>query len=164
MANRREPIFKVSGVASQLSIVTPATSRTVAATFIVTTGNIICTGVRFYWSVSTSKTVKVSLWDSGTTRLANVSVTVATTGVYEGIFATPQTLTKGSIYRVSAWQTDGANYTAATSNSSTTSFIPIRPYFAGHGVSVSFLTDEGAGDAAPTSNDGTVINLLEPIF
>lgn len=122
--------------------------------------DLICIGIKFYWIVASSKSVKVSLWDSvGGTRLANVTVTVPSTGVYGGFFATPQALTAYTLYKVTCWQTDGANY---TTNTSTVYFTP--PGIGGVGVFWNNIKMFIAGDNVPTSTGTTETYSPEPIL
>lgn len=176
MSFTRDPILKITESVPQITTTTLNTGNdTVGVQFLVTDSGMACTGVRFYWKVSGSKNVKVSLWDAANTRLANTTVTVATTGVYEGFFTTPQTLTIGALYRVSAWQTDGVNYTNTTkgdtglnnyvssriTNASTSIAVP---YYAGAGVTIVRLQMFGSGDVTPSSIASNEAYILEPIF
>lgn len=119
-----------------------------------------CIGVRFYWIVASSKSVKVSLWDDSGTRLGSATVTVASTGVCGGFFS-GVSLTAYARYRVSAWQTDGLNYTA---NSTT-------PYITGSnngGVGVFWdtvkLFANSSGDLVPNTVATSETYGVEPIL
>lgn len=117
-----------------------------------------CIGVRFYWIAAASKSVKVSLWDNTGTRLATATVTVPSTGIYAGFFASVA-LTAYALYRVTCWQTDGANY---TNNSSTPYFNP--PVLGGAAVFWDLTRLYLAGDAAPTTTAASEVYTSDPIL
>ena len=93
-----------------------------------------CTGAKFYWPGGVgAKTIKVSLWDESGTRLANVSVSVNAAGLYTATFGSPVSLTLGTRYRVSMWETGGSNYTKGTT-SVVNLWVPARQFYAGSGL------------------------------
>lgn len=79
-----------------------AFKETHGGTFTVMADGMSCTGIRLWSSVSRS--VKVSLWDAGGTRVATATATVS--GVSRIRFATPYALTRGQSYTYGAWITD----------------------------------------------------------
>lgn len=171
MSLKIETMYKITGAVTQLATSSASKSQTNALQFVPTQAGVVCSGVRFYWIVATSKTVKCSLWNSSNTRLANVTVTVASTGTYIGTFSTPQTLTAGSVYRVSVWQDDGTKTTIATlSNSTAGQFIPElansspRPLYAGRGVLYTSAILSGVGDVQPSATVASEIYVLEPVI
>lgn len=91
-----------------------AGSFTVGSQWIVAV-NLTLKQVQFYYSGSTSKTIRFKIWDngengSGTTELYSEDFSVSATGLYTWTLATPQALTAGKLYMMSTWQTDGGNY------------------------------------------------------
>jgi hypothetical protein len=118
-----------------------------------------CSGVRFYWG-SANKTVKVSLWDEGGSRLDFVNVSVTSTGVYEGYFSSATQLNYFNTYRVSAWQTDGVNYTGKSGVPS----YPTLPFIGGPYLLWSSFKRYSAGDAFPTLTAGSEHYPVEPIL
>ncbi len=154
--------FRLTGTVSQLAVTQQAGSFTGGVKFLVSESGLTCTGVRFYAVVASSKTFKISIWDAAGVRLTSNTIVVPVTGTYVITFTSPQALTAGAMYRVSMWQTDGANYTKATL-SGLIGVVPSRPFFAGLAtiVDVSLFL---AGDSAPTSAAATEAYLLEPLF
>lgn len=153
------------GASIPVTRVTVSPDTTVGLRFYVTRA-LRCVGVRFFWLVpSGSKTVKVSLWNASNTRLANASgdVTGASGAVNEIFFSSPQTLAVGSLYRVSAYQTDAGAYCKATLSGVYDAAIPGRPFHMGSGVVVTQGTLYGAGDVHPGSTAGTEGYAVEPI-
>lgn len=124
-----------------------------------------CLGGRFYWSsAGSAKTVKLSLWSEGGSRLANVSVSVNASGVYEATFSSPVALTQGTYYRISTWETGAGSYTKATLSSFNT-VSPTRPQVCGGGAYVLFeVTRYGSGDVFPNSTATTEAYPVEPLL
>lgn len=124
-----------------------------------------CLGVRAYWIVpSGTKTLKVSLWDASNTRLANASATISGSQVQSIYFATPYTLTPGSLYRSSAYQTDGTSYMKATISGVFDVMVPPRPFHAGAGLIFTQCTLYGAADTHPGSTAASEAYAVEPIL
>lgn len=124
-------------------------------------GACVCSGVRFYWVVASSKTVKVTLWTDGGSSLATATQTVASTGLFEKLFTTPVSLTAGALYRVGAWQDDGANYTKANGPSLT---FPTFPFFTGDMYTLHNHNFFVAGDAMPTTAAVSEVYGVDPIL
>lgn len=124
-----------------------------------------CLGVRAYWIVpSGTKTLKVSLWDASNTRLATASATITGTAVNSIYFSTPYTLTVGSLYRTSAYQTDGTSYMKATISGVFDNIVPPRPFHAGAGLVFTQCTLYGTGDVHPGSTAASEAYAVEPIL
>ena len=156
-------IYRLTGTVPQLSVASAAGNYTVGVRFHVSDPGISCTGARVYWAVSSTKNVKVCLWDAANTLLATVTVAVAATGVVEAVFGTPQTLTAGAAYRISCYQTDGANLSRATS-ASAVGVVPARPFEAGQSLTIQDASLYAAGDAHPAGVSGTDLYLIDPVF
>lgn len=120
-----------------------------------------CSGIRFYWVVSTTKTVKVTLWTDGGSSLATANQTVAATGLFETLFTTPISLTAGTLYRVGAWQNDGLNYTKENGPNFT---FPTFPFFTGDMYTLHNHNFFVAGDAMPTTAAISEVYGVDPIL
>lgn len=122
-----------------------------------------CIGVKFYWvSPGTSKTLKVSIWNSSGTRLTSDTIVCAATGHYTVTFTTKQAVTAGNWYRVSIWENGGGSYTKATL-STVTNYVPARPFVSG-GYVVLAVTPYATGDANPSSTATFEAYPIEPIL
>lgn len=122
-------------------------------------------GVRFYWaSAGSAKTIKVSLWDDSSSRLATTTVAVNASGVYEVNFTTPYALTAGTMYRLAFWENGGTKYTKATLSTFNTA-SPTRPAVCGGGAWVLYtVTAYGSGDVFPGSTATTEAYPIEPLL
>lgn len=69
-----------------------------------------CTGVRFYWSGATARTVKVTIWKGGAAQ-KTVNVAVNGAGYYTGTFASAASITQNEEWYVTAWENSGTEYT-----------------------------------------------------
>lgn len=155
-----------NGASIPVTRVTASPDITVGVRFYVTRV-LRCTGVRFFWIVPTgTKDVKVSIWDSGGSRVATATMTVTGSAgaVNEAFFASPITLTAGALYRASAYQTDGTSYMKATISGVYDNYIPPRPFHAGAGVVFTACTSWVASDAHPTSTAASEGYAVEPIL
>lgn len=125
---------------------------------------LVCTGMRFYASVPSAKTVKCSLWDTTPTRQRTVDVAVAASGIYEATWSSPYTLAVGTEYRFAQWQNDGVRYTQAPIANYNNN-IPARPFIALPGV-FQYLagTYYQAADAYINTVAGTEGYFCEPII
>lgn len=155
----KDEIFSLARIASARGAVSNSGNFTVGIQF-MPTRDVTCSGIRFYWATA-NKTVKVTLWTNAGSNLANTSVSVESAGVYEGTFTTAQSLTAGTLYKASAYQTDTSNYTGAAPNSGS---MPARPLYAGGYLTYTIINTFSAGDAVPTSLASTEIYFVEPIF
>lgn len=125
---------------------------------------LVCTGMRFYASVPSAKTVKCSLWDTTPTRQKTVDVAVAASGIYTATWATPFTLAANTQYRLAQWQNDGVRYTQAPLTNAN-NLIPARPFVALPGVfQYLAVTYYQAGDAYINTVAGTEGYFCEPII
>jgi len=159
LSTSKDEIYSLARIGANVGGGVGVGSFTVGVQF-YTTKNITCTGVRFYWA-NANKTVKTQLWSNAGSSLASTTTSVTSTGVYESVFSSPQTLSAGTLYKVSAWQTDGTNYTASTGFGST---FPSRPFYGGGHLTYVVINFYVAGDAVPTSSAASEIYLLEPIL
>lgn len=146
-------------LSAQMTLSSPAGSNfTIGVLFHVLVAGKTCTGVRFYWGVG-SKTVKVSLWDAANTRLATVNVNTTAAGIYTATWA-GVALTQGAAYRISCWQTDGANISKSTTISGV---VPARPFqVSKFGYVIQAADRFHAGDAHPDTVSGTDLYLMDP--
>lgn len=124
------------------------------------------TGVRFYWPDTTSKSVKVSLWNKAGTRLATATAAESTAGI-KSVSFTSTALTAGQVYYVSGWITDGslgmgygvANTDLFIADSQVSVKFP--------GSSVIMWTGWGAdsaGDTFPNGDNVNVICQFDPVY
>lgn len=116
-------------------------------------------GVRFWWGGSAG-TVKVSVW-SGGSRIASKSVTVSGAGEFDGVFASPVSLSAATVYWLTIWEETDSEYTAGLPS-------PIASRTAPEFGSVWFRLSGysyAGGDAQPTTitySGGYM--LLAPLF
>ena len=140
----------------------PAGSFTTGIRFFVTR-SCNCTGVRVWVIVPSSKSHKVSLWNAAGTRVTSATSVTATSGVYEILFSTPQALTAGTMYRVSAWETLGGTYSKITL-ASVTAQLPTAPFWAGGLLVLMERNWFVAGDAYPNGAAGAEVYPIDPIL
>jgi hypothetical protein len=105
--------------------------------------------------------VKVTLWTDGGSSLATANQTVASTGLFETLFSSPIALTAGALYRVGAWQNDGANYSKSAASSFT---FPTFPFFTGDLYTLHSHNIYAAGDAMPTTVSAVEVYGVDPIL
>lgn len=155
----KDEIFSLARIAPSRGTTGPPGNFTVGIRF-MPTQNVACTGVRFFGATA-NKTVKVTLWTDAGSSLANTSVSVIATGSYEGTFATPQSLSAGTLYKVSAYQTDTSNYQSTPPNSAS---LPPRPFYGGGYLTYVTINLISAGDVVPVGLSTTEVYMLEPIL
>lgn len=101
-------VFEVCGATESLA----AANATTGVNWIAARSGQTCTGVRFFWpSEGTARTIKVSLWETGSgtaLKTANVTTTSGSAGYYTGTFASAQSLDTTKIYQVSVYETSGS--------------------------------------------------------
>jgi hypothetical protein len=146
---------------------TPAGSFTTGIGFQVTQSSVI-TGVRFYWAGATARTIKCSLWNPAGANVQNVDVATTGVGLYNGTFASPQTIVPAPSpgqgpsgnWKISMWEKSGSVYSRFNG---AVAQLPALPWLLGPSL---FLTQTGffiAGDANPTSTSAEKY-ACEPIF
>lgn len=124
----------------------------------------LCIGVRFYAVLTGSKSYKCSVWDqTSTTRLANVTVTQSTTGLYEAIFSSGVSLTAGQFCRATIWQTDGLGY-QRTVKSAMVAILPTGTRLWTGNYSMGLADVFGTGDAYPNTSAAAEGYAVEPIL
>jgi hypothetical protein len=159
------PWVDITQMSTQLAPTAQSGSDTVGCTFLVgQSGTWTCTGVVFYWVVASgTKSVKCSIWDSAGTRLANVTVSSVTTGVWTGTFGSPVSLTVNAPYWIGCWQTDASNYVKSTRTTVANLYIPDGGII-GPGILVGNRCMFASGDAKPTSLAATEMYLVQPVL
>lgn len=125
-------------------------------------------GVRFYWPGAPAVTIRCKLWDGAGTELASVDVTTSGAGKYSGFFATPQTVaviaSLTSRYKVSIWQTTGANF-ARWGGSVAPAIYPVLPNYGSPYMFWKTFAQFAAGNNHPSGdNTGVEWFPVEPIF
>lgn len=125
-------------------------------------------GVRVYYSHTGGPyNIKVSLWNSGGSRVANQTQSVTSGAATEIDFSSPQSLTASASYwQISAWETSGAIQLASNLSLSSGTSWPAstnaEPWTAG-GTILYAGPYYASGDAAPSSLD-TAPESDEPVF
>lgn len=144
------------------SATSAAGNFTVGVRFTPSRAGLKCTGVRFHWARNAAKNVKLQLWSNAGSSLASVTIATNAIAVYEATFGAPINVVANTLYRVSAYQTDGIDYTRVSPQANL--FVPARPFFAGRGVTIETITYFQAGDAFPNTIAGSEFYLVEPIL
>lgn len=155
--------FRMTDQAVNAVVANSAGSFSNGVSFMPLVSGLVCTGMRFYASVPSSKTVKCSLWDTTPTRQRNTNVVCAASGIYEATW-TGFALTAQSQYRLAQWQNDGVRYTQAPLTNAN-NLIPPRPFIGLPGVfQYLAITWYQAGDAYINTVAGTEAYFAEPII
>lgn len=117
--NPDEPQF---GFASHIAAANPGAFGEVAGNYTVggsfsVLRNVTIRGARFYWPVSTARTVKCSLREPSGVVLADATIAIAAVGLHEAIFSSPPTIGvpsgSGAVYTIGMWETSGSVYVRA---------------------------------------------------
>jgi hypothetical protein len=127
---------------------------------------LVCNGIRFFWKdAGASKTVRCRLY-GGSTSLASKDVSVSASGVYEGLFTTPITLSGYLDYAATIWETGGGFFPRIDASGGApfgaepiVGMIPTGPFT----IARSFKRN-AAGDAVPVNTSATSFYPVEPIF
>lgn len=147
--------FSVVDMGTTLGATAGSGSFTTGHSFQVTESGCSVTGVRFRWD-GANHTIKASLFNSGGTNLQSATVTTTGAGVYTVTFASAQTPTAFTKYRVGMWENSGAQYEKFTSTpngapiSATTPPSPVINW-EGPRVMIYSFNEFGTGDAAPST-------------
>jgi hypothetical protein len=126
------------------------------------------TGVRFYYPDTTSRTIKVSLWDNTGTRVATSTATYNTAGVKTVTWGTPVAVMSSQAYKywnVSMWDTSGTGFIQTTGVAA--SEEPTFPAQNGPSISWRAISSYGTGDVSPSAtfnSTGGAIYPIEPVF
>lgn len=106
--------LNTSWVDEVLSIVNPFSAVgtadfTIGTAFIAARAGQSCVGVRFYWAENAVRNIKVRIGDlsTGSTLATGTVATSGTAGIFSASFAA-QSLTEGTVYYVSVYNTDAA--------------------------------------------------------
>lgn len=119
------------------SRVSPGSSYTHGISFYVTK-ECDCLGIMGVWSVSGTEDVRGELWSPGGASLANESVSLSASGLWQVTFGTPVTLTPYQLYH--ATQCVSGSNAATTYNHGTTGISTFSPPIAaGHGLFINSL-------------------------
>ncbi len=140
---------------------------TVGTGFQVNTTQIV-TGVRFYWPGAPAVTIRCKLWNGAGVEMASVDVATSGAGKYSGAFASAQSLaviaSLTQRYKVSIWETTGANYTR-WGGSVSPAIYPALPNYGSQGMFWKTFAQFAAGNAHPGGdNTGVEWFPVEPIF
>ncbi len=127
------------------------------------------TGVKFYYPDTTSRAIKVSLWDDTGTRVATSTATYSTVGVKTVTWSSPVSVTAAHAYAlwfVSFWETGGSGLIKITSAPAAS----FQVFPAPNGESITWRSvgayASGTGDVIPNSfwTAGGDIYPIEPVF
>ena len=146
-----------------------AASNTTGHYFINLRSGQTCTGIRVYWAGTTSRTLKLALYEDGTASpLASGTVTTTTTpGIYTVTFGSPVSLDRKKAYCATCYEQAGAQSMAATAMLvSGGGFYWLAPGYASgryRDYVISTWAAYASGDALPGSLTTGSIYPVEPL-
>ena len=163
----------VAGPMSGFSIVdVPASVITTGAASNLTTGvqfyvieAVSLVSVRFWWTTAAAVSIKVSLWDSGASRLATSTSRVTPVQGLCGL-GLSYSLAPYTNYQITTWETS-SNYTTDKIDQSTHPMpTDSIPYLCSDFVVITNPFAQTAGDACPTFATGATTNhaALSPVL
>ncbi len=129
-----------------------------------------CTGVRFHYPDTSSKSIKVSLWNAAGTRLKTATAAYNSAGIKSLSFGSTQALTAFQTYYVSTWETTSSlalGYGCANSLLNFGAYdADTYPHFPGSPIVFweSWGYTHSGGDAFPNGVSASVINPIDPIL
>ncbi len=126
------------------------------------------TGCRFYYPDTTSRSIKVSLWDDAGTRIATDTHTYNTVGIKNITWSSSVPVTSGhyqKIWYVSMWETSGTGFIEIVSPDS--AYYTTFPGQNGENIAWKAVGTYAGGDAKPSATfnpTGGNVYPVEPIF
>ncbi len=142
----------------------PGGGNTVGTKIVFTAAGTV-TGVRFYWPTATTRSVKVSIWDSVGVRLGTATSSYSSIGI-KTLAVTPFAVTPYTPYYISMWETSN-QYISRYDTSTSTLGVTDSTVLQFPGTATAFWVTWGQsalGDAWPTSTDVGVIYPVDPIY
>ena len=138
---------------------------TMASPFQARRDSCTCTGIRAYWGDATSTTLKLSLYPgAGGAALATVNVASSSIGYKTGTFASPVSLTRGTVYLAAIW--DGVRQVQspqAVYGTGGAAYL-VQPGTMLRDIWVANWGMYAVGDTAPTAVGVGYLCLVEPII